>query len=180
MKSEGANRPISSRNGGPNLDRKLMRRLARFRYHLRQFLRFSEKAARAVGVTPQQHQLLLGVAAHTGRGWATISELAEFLQERHNAVVGLVERAEGRGLVRKSRSTEDRRLVLVSMTARGQKVISRLARAHQHEVARLKTVMLNSARDGASWAETMPLTPASMRPAPQARRLVGTRRPPAA
>src|SRR5579884_1043720 len=39
------------------------------------------------GLTPQQHQLLLGVAGFTGRGWATITELAEFLQERHNAVV---------------------------------------------------------------------------------------------
>ena len=31
------------------------------------------------GITPQ---LLLGVAGYTDRGWATISELAEFLQER--------------------------------------------------------------------------------------------------
>jgi hypothetical protein len=46
-----------------------------------------------VASTPQQHQLLLGVAGYTGRAWATITELAEFLQERHNAVVGLVQRA---------------------------------------------------------------------------------------
>ncbi len=30
--------------------------LAEFRWSLRQFLRFSERAARAAGVTPQQHQ----------------------------------------------------------------------------------------------------------------------------
>jgi hypothetical protein len=53
------------------------RRAAWFRYRLRRFLRFSERAARACGVTPQQHQLLLGVAGYTGRGWATITELAE-------------------------------------------------------------------------------------------------------
>jgi DNA-binding MarR family transcriptional regulator len=180
MKSERADRTAPGRNGGPILDRNLMRRLARFRYHLRQFLRFSEKAARAVGVTPQQHQLLLGVAGHTGRGWATISELAEFLQERHNAVVGLVERAERRGLVRKSRGTRDRRLVLVSMTARGERVISRLGRAHQHEVDRLKAVLLDSSRARPTPAETLPVAPARMLPARRARRPLGTRRPPAA
>lgn len=36
--------------------------LAWFRYQLRQFLRFSEKAARAVGITAQRHQLLMGAA----------------------------------------------------------------------------------------------------------------------
>ena len=72
----------------------MIRHLARFRYELRKFLRFSEQAARNAGLTPQQHQLLLGVAGFTGRGWATISELAEFLQERHNAVVGLVDAPE--------------------------------------------------------------------------------------
>src|SRR6266702_4463381 len=96
--------------------RLLIRQMAWFRYQLRQFLRFSEKAARACGVTPQQHQLLLGVAGYTGRGWATISELAEFLQQRHNAVVGLVERARRRGLVRKAPDAGDRRLVRVFAT----------------------------------------------------------------
>ena len=43
---------------------------------------------------------MLGVAGYTGRGWATISELAELLQERRNAVVGLAQRAAQRGLVR--------------------------------------------------------------------------------
>src|SRR5271154_749061 len=85
--------------------------LARFRYRLRLFLRFSENAARNCGVTPQQHQLLLGVAGHTRRGSATISELAEFLQERHNSVVGLIDRAARRGLVRKQSDTQDKRVV---------------------------------------------------------------------
>ena len=91
----------------------IVARLAAFRYQLRRFLRFSEKAARACGLTPQQHQLLLGVAGYTGRGWATISELAEFLQARHNAVVGLVDRAVRRRLVRKERAGRDHRFVRV-------------------------------------------------------------------
>src|ERR1700722_561865 len=79
----------------------VIRELAMFRYSLRKFLRFSEKAARQFGVTPQQHQLMLGVAGYTGRGTASISELAEFLQERHHSVVELIERAVQNGLVHK-------------------------------------------------------------------------------
>ena len=36
--------------------------LAEFRYMLRKFLHFSEEAATRVGLTPQQHQLLLQIA----------------------------------------------------------------------------------------------------------------------
>ncbi len=110
--------------------------LARFRYRLRLFLRFSERAARAAGVTPLQHQLLLGVAGFTGRGWATIGELTECLQERHNGVVGLVGRAARAGLVRKRRDASDRRVVRVELTARGRRILTRLTRLHREELAR--------------------------------------------
>jgi DNA-binding MarR family transcriptional regulator len=123
-------------------DGELIRRLARFRYHLRQFLRFSEKAARASGLTPQQHQLLLGVAGHTGRGWANIGELAEFLQERHNAVVGLVDRAAGRGLVRKVPGEGDRRFVCVHLTPLGADLLAQLSQAHREEAGRLVSRVL--------------------------------------
>jgi len=111
-----------------------LRNLAWFRYNLRKFLRFSEKAARQCGVTPQQHQLMLGVAGYTGRGTATVSELAEFLQERHNSVVGLVERAVQRGLVRKQHDLHDRRFVLVSLTAQGEQILAQLTELHKEEV----------------------------------------------
>lgn len=113
-----------------------IRRLARFRYQLRRFLRFSERAARASGLTPQQHQLLLGVAGFTERGWATITELAEFLQERHNAVVGLVQRAERRGLIRKDHSARDRRLARVRLTHPGITTLKKLTRLHLAELRR--------------------------------------------
>src|SRR5579863_7647637 len=93
--------PTNSGTSSP-VPSETLRRLAWFRYRIRCFLRFSERVARSFGITPQQHQLLLGIAGYTGRGWATISELAEFMQGRHNAVVGLVQRAAERGLVRKS------------------------------------------------------------------------------
>lgn len=126
------------------LDLNLITRLARFRYHLRQFLRFSEKAARASGVTPQQHQLLLGIAGYTGRDWATIGELAEFLQERHNAVVGLVDRAARRGLVRKEPGEHDRRFVCVHLTPRGTALLAELSQLHREEAERLASRVLTA------------------------------------
>lgn len=111
--------------------------LAQFRYALRKFLRFSELAARKHGVTPQQHQLMLGVQGYTGRGSATIGELAEFLQERHHSVVGLVERAEQNGLVTRTHDVKDRRVVNVSLTPAGRKILLDLTRMHYGEAKRL-------------------------------------------
>ena len=118
--------------------------LAWVRYELRRFLRFSEKAARASGVTPQQHQLLLGIAGYTGRGWATISELAEFLQQRQNAVVGLVARAAQRRLVRKEQGAHDRRFVRVYLTSRGQRALEKLTGRHREELARIQAQILTA------------------------------------
>ena len=129
--------------------RETVRHLAWFRYTLRKFLRFSEQAARRCGVTPQQHQLLLGIAG-SSRHKATISELAEFLQERHNSVVELADRAARRGLVRKVHDTRDRRYVFVSLTSRGESVLSRLARLHEQEIVRLQAGLLKPASHGRS------------------------------
>ncbi len=126
----------------PSRDLPNLRQLAHFRYQLRKFLRFSERAARLSGVTPQQHQLLLGIAGFTGRGWATITELAEFLQERHNAVVGLVQRAERRGLVRKDHGTTDHRIVRVYLLPKGEKLLDKLTGLHQKEVRRFQLGIL--------------------------------------
>lgn len=130
-------------------ERRIIRDLAQFRYGLRRFLRFSEKAARGCGVTPQQHQLLLGIAGYAEDGAATISELAEFLQERNNSVVGLVERAAGAGLVRRRNAAMDRRQVVVTMTARGARILSKLSRLHQEEVQRMRAGFSGAARDAA-------------------------------
>ena len=130
-------------------DRKMMQELAWFRYSLRRFLRFSEEAARACGVTPQQHQLMLGIAGFTSRSKATISELAEFLQERNNSVVGLVERAVDSGLVRRRAGKKDRRQVVVSLTPHGEEILATLSRLHHDEVRRLRAGVLS----GGGWRE---------------------------
>ena len=124
----------------------MMRELAQFRYTLRRFLRFSEKAARACGVTPQQHQLMLGIAGFAENGRATISELAEFLQERNNSVVGLVERAAESGLVKRREGKTDRRQVVVTLTPGGKEILATLSHLHQDEVRRLKSGVLRAER----------------------------------
>ena len=120
----------------------MLQDLAQFRYRLRRFLRFSEEAARACRVTPQQHQLMLGIAGFAQDGSATISELAEFLQERNNSVVGLVERAVQSGLVHRESGATDRRQVIVSLTPRGEEILARLSELHYDEVQRMRAGFL--------------------------------------
>ena len=127
----------------PMKNLEIMRDLAWFRYNLRRFLRFSENAARECGVTPQQHQLMLGVAAFTDQSKATISELAEFLQERNNSVVGLVERAAESGLVRRQPGDADRRQVVVSLTPKGEATLEKLTKMHHNEARRFREEFLN-------------------------------------
>ncbi|MGB6975362.1 MAG: MarR family transcriptional regulator [Terracidiphilus sp.] len=124
--------------------REMFEELALFRHKLRKFLRFSEDATRACGITPQQHQLMLGIAGFTGTGKANISEIAEFLQEKHNSVVGLVDRAVQGGLMQRAESAEDRRVVVVSLTERGEAILKRLSLLHHEEVKRLRRDFLSA------------------------------------
>jgi DNA-binding MarR family transcriptional regulator len=126
----------------------ILSELASFRYLLRKFLRFSESASRELEVTPQQHQLMLGIAGFTGSGKATVSELAEFLQERHHSVVGLIDRAVLSGLVRRESDPSDRRVVVVSLTSRGRGILKKLSVRHRDELNRLREELLRFATRG--------------------------------
>ncbi len=111
--------------------------LAGFRHALRAFLRFSEIAARAEGLTPQHHQLLLAIKGMPGREWSTVGELADALQLNHNAAVQLVDRAETLDLVRRSAGHGDRRVVEVRLTRVGEAILSRLTALHRDELRRI-------------------------------------------
>lgn len=117
---------------------------AAFRKALRAFVRFSEEGARAEGITNTQHLLLLAVMGQPGRDWATISELADMLHVRHHGAVGLVDRCEKAGLVRRDRDTDDRRQVRVSLTPRGAGILERLMIRNRGEMLRLRDVLLKS------------------------------------
>jgi DNA-binding MarR family transcriptional regulator len=117
--------------------------LAEFRYTLRCFLRFSEKAAEAVGVTLQQHQALLFIIGYPGREQVTIGELAERLQVRHHSAVGLVDRLEEQGLVERIHSTDDRRQVFIKLSEKGMGVLKSLASTHREELRQLGPLLSN-------------------------------------
>lgn len=124
----------------PPLDKAGLERMSRFRHALRRFLRFSEDASRAAGVTVLHYQLLLHTQGFEGRDWAHIGELAERLQARPHGVVALVSRCEQAGLVRRCEGRADRRQVEVHLTAKGRRVLDRLAAQHQAQLAELAQV----------------------------------------
>ena len=111
--------------------------LAAFRYALRQFLHFSEEAAQAAGITPQQHQALLAIKGFPGRDCVTVGELAERLQLRHHSAVGLVDRLAAEKLVTRAPSAQDGRQVIVQLTRRGENVLERLSSAHSEQLKRM-------------------------------------------
>lgn len=111
--------------------------LARFRFGIRRYLRFSEETVRGFGLTPQQYQLLLAIKGFPGRDWATIRELAELLQLRHHTVGELVNRVQQRGLVQRGAHLRDGRAVAVSLTGEGETLIGRLAALHRQELKRV-------------------------------------------
>ena len=111
--------------------------LAAFRYALRQFLHFSEKAAEAIGLTPQQHQALLAIRGFPGREQVTIGELAERLQIRHHSAVGLVNRLVALKLVAREAAESDRRQVYVTLTSRGLSTLEQLSAVHRVELRRI-------------------------------------------
>lgn len=99
-------------------------------------LRFSEEAAQAVGLTPQQ-QALLAIKGFPGRERITIGELAERLQIRHHSAVGLADRLAAQGLIVREPDTSDRRQVYITLTERGAAVLAQLTAAHCAELHRL-------------------------------------------
>jgi DNA-binding MarR family transcriptional regulator len=110
--------------------------IAEFRYQIRRFLRFSEDAAHAAGLEPQQHQLLLAIKGMPGSRCARISDLAERLQIQHHSTVELVDRLAARGLVSRALSEDDRREVYVQLTSRGEAILSALTLHHKNELRR--------------------------------------------
>jgi len=102
--------------------------LAQFRFLIQRYLNNTEKAARSVGLTTQHYRCLLQLRSLPADEQPTIRNLAERMQIRHHSAVELVDRMEKRGLFRRERSKLDRRGVLVRITPRGEKLLSRLVR----------------------------------------------------
>lgn len=112
-----------------------------FRTRLRRFERWSEQQARAVGLTPAQHQLLLAVKGHADRRDPTIRQLADYLLLRHHSTVELVNRVEASGLVRRFGDPDDARVVRIGLTPRGEDRLGRLTTMHIAELRQLAPIL---------------------------------------
>ena len=115
--------------------------LASFRHALRGFLRFSEAAAEHEGLTSQHYQAMLIL-----RGWpdgqpVSINDLAQQLLIRHNSAVGLVDRLARNDLIVRETSAVDRRKVELRLSARGRRVLAKLAAIHRAELRRIGPIM---------------------------------------
>lgn len=120
------------------------RALADLRYQIRCFLNSSERAATAAGLNPQHHQLLLALKGAPPGVETTVTYLAERLQLRHHSLVELIDRLQARGLVRRSRSRSDRRVVLVAATPHGERLLLKLSLHHQQLLRRLGPALVHS------------------------------------
>ena len=98
------------------------------------FILINDKAAREVGLVPQQQQLLLALKGLPAGRKATISELAERLQIQHHSTVELIDRLVKRSLIKRSRDEADQRRVIIHLTPQGEEVLRRLSLPHRHEL----------------------------------------------
>lgn len=111
--------------------------LASFRSRLREFVAFSDRASAAQGATQQQYQALLALRVQPGEEPLSIRGLASLLLIKHHSAVGMVDRLEREGLVRRERSPRDRRTLAVRLTPRGMKAVEKLAAVHRAELRRI-------------------------------------------
>lgn len=112
-----------------------------FRVTLRRFLRWSEEQASSVGLTPAQHQLLVAIKGHPDPQPPTVGELADYLLLQSHSMVGLVDRAEAGGFVRRRADDKDARVVRVELTEKGDRLVIELTEAHLAELHKLATAL---------------------------------------
>lgn len=110
------------------------RKTAEFRHLIRSFLHCSEEAARAEGIEPQPHQLLVTLKGLPKDTRPTISTLAEWLCLRHHSTVERVDRLLERGAATRIHASRDHREVTVELTPCGEALLHRLSHLHRNEL----------------------------------------------
>src|SRR6201986_180733 len=133
------------------LDPDRFRALAGFRHALRRFLAASEAISKAAGITQQQYQAMLAIAAwppadSAQAGAMSMKDLAEELLLTHHAAVQLVDRLAKAGLAPRQPSSLDRRSVELALTAEGAALLDELATQHLNEMLKRKPALSASLR----------------------------------
>lgn len=116
------------------------RQLLEFRTSLRGFVRWSEAQAKAAGITPAQHQLLLAIKGHP-EGEPTVGDLAQYLLLRHHSAVELLDRAVRAGFAERRPDDQDGRIIRASLTAAGEAKLAELTALHLQEIERLAPML---------------------------------------
>jgi DNA-binding MarR family transcriptional regulator len=123
-----------------NLNDDDYRTLAGFRYTLREFVRYSENAAKQAGITPRQHQALLAIRGGP-QGSLHVGELAAWLFLKPHSASELVQRMAEQGLVRREAGKQDKRQVTLRLSQRGEAVLEHLSQSHRAELRRLRPML---------------------------------------
>lgn len=124
----------------PDLSDREYHSLARFRHALRRFETFSSAAARAAGLAPAQHQLLLAVRGHPD-ATPSIGDVAEILEIKHHSATELVARAEANGLLERHPDPSDRRRIGLTLSEQGTRQLAALSFVHRDELRRFRREM---------------------------------------
>lgn len=101
-----------------------------------------------MGLTQVQHQLLVAIKGHPGRLPPSVGEIAVYLLLQSHSAVGLVDRAEAAGFVRRRPDTDDARVVRVELTELGDRLVTELTEASLAEMHKLAVAMNNLLPDG--------------------------------
>jgi DNA-binding MarR family transcriptional regulator len=108
--------------------------LAEFRYQIRKFLHFSDSAIEGAGLERSQYQLMLTIKGMPDGVRPRIRDIANRMLIQHHSAVELIDRLESGGYVRRERGQNDRREVLLALTAKGERVLGQLALHHHEEL----------------------------------------------
>jgi DNA-binding MarR family transcriptional regulator len=108
--------------------------LAEFRFQIRKFLHCSEQIVQEAGLERGQYQLMLAIKGMPAGVRPRVAELANRMQIQHHSAVELGNRLEAGGFVRRERAQQDRREVLLALTAKGERVLAELALHHHQQL----------------------------------------------
>lgn len=116
-------------------------RLLSARTRLRAFERWSADRAAEFGLTAAQHQLLLAVRGHRDPRGPTVGDVANYLLLKHHSAVELANRTQSLGLIKRIQDSDDHRVMRLSLTNKGRRLLSALSKTHLEELHRVASTL---------------------------------------
>jgi DNA-binding MarR family transcriptional regulator len=112
--------------------------LGRLRRGMGDLYDFVQMTAGAHGCSAAMYQLLLAIKTTGRRGGMDIGMLAAALGVRHPSAAEMVRKTEAAGFLRSCADLDDRRRVLLELTAEGEAVLAGVAEDHLAELRRVR------------------------------------------